>query len=188
MARDAPAACPAQREVIGPLIREERSADFQSIAQVHRRAFGRDDEAVLVERLRADPAFDARLSLVAESNDAVVGHLLLNPARIECNGTTVPVLALAPMGVVPEYQRRGIGSQLVDDAVRRARELGHGAIVVLGHAEFYPRFGFLRADTFGIVAPFPVPSEAFMVLPLVERSLEGVRGTVRYGAAFGCGA
>lgn len=179
------------------LIRPEQPVDLAGIGEIHRRAFGRDEEADLVDRLRAASDVDPALSLVAEHDGALVGHVLFPRIEIRADappspaiersetGLQTPALALAPMAVVPEYQRRGVGTALVQEGLSACRKRGHGVVVVLGHPEYYPRFGFQPASRFEIRAPIAVPDDAFMVLALSPAALEGVRGVVRYPPAFG---
>ena len=165
-------------------IRPERPRDYAAIAKISRAAFGQDHEVRLVARLRRLPTFDARLSLVAVRDDALVGHILFSAISIESPSATVPALALAPMAVLPALQREGIGSQLVGEGLTACRRAGHRIVIVVGHSDYYPRFGFTCAGPLGLRAPFPVPDEAFMVLALVPDGLDGVRGTVRYPPPF----
>jgi putative acetyltransferase len=165
-------------------IRKETPADRAAIFEVNLRAFGQPGEATLVDALRRDGDFIPALSLVAERDGTVVGHILFPPVTIESKTGSVPALALAPMAVLPELQRHGIGSLLVREGLAACRRLGHRIVIIVGHPEYYQRFGFTPARVKGIEAPFPVPDEAFMVLALTEGSLEGVHGTVRYPPAF----
>lgn len=168
-----------------PIIHREEPRDHSDVAELNRRAFGLANEARLVEKVRASSGFDPNLSLVAVEDAEVVGHILFSPIRIEADdGGITPATALAPMAVSPGHQRRGIGSALVRRGLDACREAGHAIVVVLGHAEYYPRFGFERASRYGIRAPFDVPDEAFMVLALTPAALDGVRGVVRYPPAF----
>jgi predicted N-acetyltransferase YhbS len=160
-------------------VRPERPEDFAAIRIVHERAFAPSrEEADLVEALRG--AGDLELGLVGLHEDAVVAHLAFSRAHVADH----PVLALAPMGVLPDHQRRGIGSALVAEGLRRAAETDFPLVVVLGHAEYYPRFGFEPAGPLGITAPFTVPAEAWMAFRLPAYRPEA-RGTVVYAAAFG---
>jgi len=165
-------------------IRKETPADRPAIFEVNLRAFGQPAEAMLVDALRRDGDFIPELSLVAVREGKVAGHILFPPVTIESPTGSVPALALGPMAVLPEFQRRGIGSLLVKEGLAACRRLRHRIVVVVGHPEYYPRFGFTPARARGIEAPFPVPDEAFMVIALDEGSLEAVHGTVRYPHAF----
>ena len=159
-------------------IRDERPGDVAAIRDVNRLAFRQDQEADLVDALRSNGG--SLLSLVAEAGDCVVGHILYSPVSVE----GVVGAGLAPMAVHPEYQRQGIGSALVEAGTARLRERGCPFIVVLGHADFYPRFGFRPASTSGITCEWDVPDEVFMVLVLDAATMRGVRGLARYRTEF----
>ena len=167
------------------LVRPECAADYSAIDEVNRLAFGQEDEARLVRELRNVEGFTSELSLVAVKNNNVVGHLLFSPIRIESPDGSTPAIALAPMSVLPAFQRQGIGSKLVRAGLEACRRLGHKIVVVVGHPDYYPRFGFTPARAKGLKAPFPGPDEAFMALELSPGALEGVSGTVRYPPPFG---
>ena len=113
-----------------------------------------------------------------------MGHILFSPVTIESKGTSFEAIALAPMAVLPAYQRKGIGSQLVRAGFEECRRLGHEIIVVLGHPDYYPRFGFVPAKQKGIDCEFEVPEEAWMILELREGALAGRRGIVRFQPEF----
>ena len=165
---------------IGVVIRDETSDDLDAIRDVNRLAFGQEDEARLVDALR-DGGY-VRVSLVAEEAGRVVGHILFSDLPIETPGGIVPALSLAPMAVIPSHQRRGIGSMLVREGLRACAEAGHRIVVVLGHPEFYPRFGFSAKMAERLRSPYSGP--AFMALELVPGALEGVEGEVRYPPPF----
>src|SRR3989304_5907065 len=155
---------PHQRTVIA--IRPERKQDFDAIAEVVRLAFGRDQEARLVEALRAPSEFVPELSLVAIKDERIVGHILFSPITIQTAAGDLPALALAPVSVHPEFQNQATGSQLIREGLDHCRRLGHAVVVVIGHATYYPRFGFSSARAKGLEAPFPVPDLVFMALAL----------------------
>ncbi len=165
-------------------IRPEQPDDYAAIDEVNRLAFGQEAEGRLVATLREADDFDPALSLVAVRDDRVVGHILFSPIAIETEGGDVPAIALAPMAVLPDYQRRGIGSELVREGLEACRRQGHRVVVVLGHPAFYPRFGFTPAIGNGIRCPFDVPDEAFMAMALTPGGLDGIKGVVRYPPAF----
>jgi putative acetyltransferase len=165
-------------------VRPESPDDCDAIANVNRLAFGGEGEARLVEALRASDGFDPELSLVAVGEGTVVGHVLFSPIVIEAEDRRTPALALAPMAVLPQRQRQGIGSELVRRGLVACRVRGHRLVVVLGHPEYYPRFGFQAARPHGILCPYEAPDEAFMVFALVPGALDGVAGTVKYPPAF----
>ncbi len=164
------------------LLREEAAADIAAIAAVNRAAFGRPDEAALVDALRA--ANRLTLSLVAIADDEVVGHIAFSPVTITGARGTVAALGLAPMAVTPGWQRRGVGVRLITDSLERLRDAGHRAVVVLGHPDYYPGFGFTPASRLGLRWEHPAPDEAFMALELVTGGLAGVDGIVRFCAEF----
>jgi putative acetyltransferase len=163
-------------------IRPETNADHKAIRHVNRLAFGQDDEARLVDALR-DGGY-LRVSLVAERAGQVVGHILFSDLPILTEAGTVPALALAPMAVLPGFQRRGIGSDLVRSGLDECRRRGHQIVVVVGHPHFYPRFGFSPKLAASLDSPFS-SREAFMALELVPGALDGVAGGVQYPPPFG---
>jgi putative acetyltransferase len=162
---------------IGP----ENSDDLDAIRAVHRRAFDRDDEASLVDALRAQGY--SRVSLAADLAGRIVGHILFSDLPIVTSRGTIPSLSLALLAVIPEHQRMGIGSALVREGLRACTEQGHRIVIVLGHPGFYPRFGFSARLAEWLEAPFS--GEAFMALELVPGALVGVAGEVRYPPPFG---
>ena len=146
-------------------MRSERPEDVQAIDRVNRLAFGQPDEAEIVARLRASPAFIPGLSIVADDADEIVGHILLTRVELDPPSDT-RVISLAPMAVVPERQRQGIGSALVRRGLEVAKQLGEEVVVLVGHPEYYPRFGFEPASRFGMTNPFPGTEDAFFALAL----------------------
>jgi putative acetyltransferase len=166
-----------------PFIRRERSGDSAAIRQVHELAFGRPAEADLVDVLRARGK--ATLSLVAVQGDRVVGHILFSPVTIESAERTFRGVGLAPMAVLPERQRQGIGSRLVKAGLVACRNAGYDCVVVLGHPTYYPRFGFVPASRYGITSEYEAPDEAFMVLPWCAGIPEPGGGVARYQPEFG---
>jgi putative acetyltransferase len=165
------------------IIRREVQSDVAAISEVVRLAFGRDAEALLVVRLR-----DAGLvvaSLVAEDKDALVGHVLFSRLPIHTDRGVIDALALAPLAVIPEQQRRGIGSMLVRDGLELLANDGESIVIVVGEPRYYSRFGFSAELTRNLRSPFR--GEAFMALELVPRALAAVAGDVRYPAAFSSG-
>ena len=166
---------------MNPLIRPETRADHEAIRQVNRLAFGQDDEARLVDSLR-DSGY-VRVSLVADQTGEIVGHILFSNLPIVTNAGIVPALALAPMAVLPECQNQGIGSALVRRGLEVCKEQGHRIVVVLGHPQFYPRFGFSSKLASALASPFG-GGESWMALELVPRALADVRGRVDYPPPF----
>jgi putative acetyltransferase len=161
-------------------VRPEQASDLEAIREVNRLAFGQQDEGRLVDALR-DGGY-ARLSLVAEDGGRVIGHLLFSDLPIRTEGGTVGALALAPLAVIPSRQRQGVGTLLVREGLRACAEAGHRVVVVLGHPDYYPRFGFSAELAERLKAPFSGP--AFMALELVPGALAGVAGEVRYPPPF----
>jgi putative acetyltransferase len=164
-------------------IRAELPEDHLAVRQVNERAFGRVSEAGLVDALRASAT--PLLSLVAEQEGEVVGHLLFSPVTVETGRAAGMglLLGLAPVAVLPEWQNQGVGSLLVREGLQACRKLGATAVVVLGHPEFYPRFGFVPASRFGLSCEYPVPDDVFMAQELVPGAL-AEPGLVRYHPAF----
>jgi len=166
------------------VIRAETVDDVAAIRAVNVAAFGRENEARLVEASRRSPDFIRELSLVADEAGHVVGHILFSAIRILSRASAIPALALAPMAVLPGLQNRGIGSRLVRVGLGECRRLGHRIVIVVGHPAYYPRFGFSSARAYRLEAPFPVPDSAFLALELVPGALAEARGPVEYPPAF----
>lgn len=164
------------------LIRDERPADAETVHAVLVAAFGREAEARLAERLRASGKIAC--ALVAEEKGRVLGHMVFSRIAAESGGGEVPVLALAPLGVIPAFQRLGIGSALVSAGLERCRLQRHARVLVVGDPAYYRRFGFVPASRFGLKCPFPVPDEAFMAIELEPAAFAHVSGVVRYGHEF----
>jgi putative acetyltransferase len=164
------------------VIRSENGGDRSSVRSVHEAAFGRPDEADLVERLWSGGA--VLVSLVAEVRRQIVGHILFSRMSIDTARAPIAAVALGPMAVLPEYQGRGIGGQLIRRGLKLLFEQGEHIVLVLGHADYYPRFGFSTKKASSLESPF-LPS-AFMAMELIPGALDGVCGKVRYPAAFGC--
>jgi putative acetyltransferase len=166
-----------------PIIRVERPEDVVGIHRVNELAFARLEEADVVDRLRQ--ARIPFLSLVAEDGGAIVGHVLFTPAIVEREGLRVAGMGLAPLAVVPGRQRQGIGTLLVERGLGLLREDGCPFVIVLGHPEYYPRFGFERASRHGLTCQWKdVPDEAFMVLVFDPNALRDVSGVARYRDEF----
>jgi putative acetyltransferase len=163
------------------LIRPETAAEHEAVRQVHRLAFGREDEACLVDALRTGGF--VRLSLVAVSDGQVAGHILFSELPIVTPERTVTALALAPLAVRPARQRQGIGSALVRRGLELCREQGQGVVVVLGHPPFYPRFGFSAEHAARLESPFS-GRPSFMAAELVPGALADVAGRVEYPPPF----
>lgn len=163
------------------LIRSEKEKDLAAVHDLNILSFDTSLEADLVDALReqAQPV----VSLVAERDGAVIGHILFSPVSL-IGYPAVKIMGLAPMAVLPEYRRHGIGSALVRVGLEQCRQLGCGAVVVLGHPGYYPCFGFSAAVRFGIGCEYSLPEEEFMIMELQPGYLRGISGTVKYHAAF----
>ncbi|MBE9009277.1 N-acetyltransferase [Pseudanabaenaceae cyanobacterium LEGE 13415] len=160
-------------------VRAEKPEDIEAARKVSVAAFGRSSEATSVDRLRNIPS---TLSLVAVVSDQIVGHLFFSPVTID--NSSLFILGLAPIAVLPDYQRQGIGSLLIQQGLKECDRLGCKAVVVLGSPKYYSRFGFITAKTKGLKCEYTVPDEAFMVLELESGALEGCTGLVKYRSEF----
>lgn len=166
-------------------IRQELPADYVAVYQLVKEAFANaeysdGDEQNLVVRLRKSKSFIPQLSLVAVENEKIVGHILFTRAFV--NG--VEVLALAPLSVLPEYQNRGVGQELINQGHIIAKKMGYNYSVVLGHSKYYPKSGYVPASQYGIKAPFEVEDESFMAICLNE-TVGNLNGIMEYDEAFG---
>lgn len=171
------------------IIRQENINDFKKVFSLIEKAFkgtefADNTEHFLVERLRESNAFIPELSLVAEIDGKIVGHILLTKLQIKNKTNEFDSLALAPVSVLPEFQGKGIGGKLIFESHKKAKELGYKSIVLLGHEKYYPRFGYEQADKYEIELPFEVPKANCMVIELVENGLKGVNGMVEYPKEF----
>ena len=163
-------------------IREEKPSDIEKIWEVNTDAFGTKDEANIVNALRSSGC--AYISLVAETEDKVVGYILFTPVELSGNQNNLKIVGLAPMAVSSQYQNKGIGSKLVKAGLERCKSLGYDAVVVLGHPNYYPKFGFIPSVEFGIKSEYEVPDEVFMILELVQGVLKNHKGIIKYHEAF----
>ncbi len=161
-------------------IRAEKPGDVPAVREVNRLAFGRKDEARLVDDLRSGTY--ARISLVASREDKIIGHVMFSALSIETEYGSVEALALAPVAVVPEAQRQGVGSALIREGLQRCGDLGHSIVIVLGEPDYYSRFGFSSTLTRKLRSRYS--GEAFMALELTPRALNDVEGDVRYPPPF----
>lgn len=163
------------------IVRAEEERDREPIRALNTAAFENAAEANLVDALReqARPV----VSLVAEDAGKIVGHIMFSPVVV-AGHAEVRIMGLAPMAVDPRRQRQGVGAALVRAGLERCRDLGFGAVVVLGHASYYPRFGFRPAAPFGVRSAYEAPEEAFMLIELVPGYIHGLSGTVQFHEAF----
>lgn len=163
-------------------IRLEQPDDQPGIYAVEQAAFGRPDEADLVDKVRS--AYPEAFSLVAVESDRIVGHVLFSPMRIEPGKPGLRAAALGPLAVHPDVQCKGIGTALSEAGLEECRCRGYDLAFVLGHPNYYPRFGFRPSKPLGLVCEYPVSEEAFMVVELTAGALEGCQGTVYYVPEF----
>jgi len=163
------------------IVRIECEGDQDGIRAVNVAAFGTSAEAALVDALReqARPV----VSLVAEEASGIVGHIMFSPVSLAGHPDR-RIMGLAPMAIAPAHQRQGIGSALVRAGLERCRYFGFGAVIVLGHPSYYPRFGFQPAARFGISCEYSAPEDAFMLIELVPGHMRGAVGAVRFHPAF----
>jgi len=164
-------------------VRPETAEDIRAIDVVHISAFGGEAEARLVSALRESTTYNRELSQVAELSGRIVGHVLLTRVPLRKEGEEKHVLALGPMSVVPSQSHRGIGSELINASISLAKDKGYGAIVVLGHPEYYKRFGFIPARDLRVSCNLPAPEDALTVMEIVEGNLAG-GGHVEYPEPF----
>jgi len=163
-------------------IRTEQPSDYQATSEVILQAFRQDNEVRLVEEIRKSDRYIPNLSLVAEIDGVVVAHILFSYIDL-VNKVTYKVLGLAPLVVRSPNQKQGIGSALVQEGLARANAMGEAIALVLGHPQFYTRFGFEPSIRYGIESPFPVPEDFFMV-KLLNGYQNAQRGKVVYPPAF----
>jgi putative acetyltransferase len=163
-------------------IRTEKPEDLEAVRNLNIAAFGRENEAKLVDRLRG---IGSTFSFVAVQSDRIVGHLLFSLVAVEgkCS-KNLSILGLAPVAVLPNYQRQGIGTLLIREGLKECERSGVEAVVVLGHPDFYSRFGFIPASRKSLGCEYDVPDEAFMVLELESGALQDCSGTVKYRSEF----
>lgn len=164
-------------------IREEKPGNERQIRVVNQRAFSQNEEADIVDKLRQ--TCPNAISLVALSGDQVVGHILFTPVIIQEKERSITGMGLAPIAVLPEFQRQGTGSKLVKAGLDLVKKAKYPFIIVLGHPTYYPRFGFIRASRYGVASEYEnVPDEAFMILALDQATLKGISGVAKYRPEF----
>jgi len=171
-------------------IRKEEKGDFKTVFELIRSAFENEElsdhkELFFVERLRSSNAFVPELSIFAQTNNQIVGYLLLTKIMIEdTHKNSYTSLALAPVAVLPAFQGKGIGGKLIQAAHDKAKKLGFGSVVLLGHENYYPKFGYKLTKEFEIKLPFEVPEDNCMAIELLKNALQNVSGVVRYPKEF----
>jgi len=164
-------------------IRKEIDSDKEKIWKVNVESFETEAEANLVNALRDSKILF--ISLIAEEDEEIVGHILFTPVELIGDDSGLKLMGLAPMAVLPGFQKKGIGSQLVKTGKEKCSTQGYDAIIVLGHPDYYPKFGFIPSVKYGIKSEYDVPDEAFMVLELKEGSLKDKKGVIKYHSTFG---
>ncbi len=171
-------------------IRQEEKKDYKEVFKLIENAFKGEKftdhkEQFLVERLRKSESFIPELSLVAEIDEQIVGYILLTKIKIIDNNSKVTSsLALAPVGVLKNFQGMGIGAGLIKKAHEVAKKLNYGSIILLGHEKYYPKFGYKMMKNYGIKLPFDVPDKNCMLIELTDNALENVQGMVEYPNEF----
>ncbi len=164
-------------------IREEQPKDYLTIKEINDIAFGQPQESNIINKLRQN--CNTLLSLVAIDNEKIVGHIMFSQVTIELDKVTIYGMGIAPMSVIPEYQRKGIGSKLIKEGINILKNKKCLFIVVLGHPEYYPRFGFEKASSYNIKCQWDgIPEEAFMILVLEKEAVTGGSGTAKYREEF----
>ncbi len=162
------------------ILRAETKEDYGNVAIVNDRAYEQKNESELIGRLRKNRKFIPELSIVAETNGSVRGHIFFFPFYIHSDFKNYETLSLTTMAVDPDFHNKGIGSSLVKYGLEQCRKFDFDSVIVLGHPDFYPRFGFEQAKKWSIRLPFAAPEEAFMALELVTGALSRIWGEVEY--------
>jgi putative acetyltransferase len=164
-------------------VREENPEDHDQIRYVNDLAFKCPDEGRIVDQIRAKQK--EIISLVALIDEKIVGHILFSPVVINCDQKSIKGMGLAPMAVLPEYQKQGIGTTMVKEGLRKLQERKYPFVIVVGHAEYYPRFGFERASKYGLKCQWEsVPDEAFMVMIMNQSVMKDAKGVAKYMKEF----
>jgi len=164
------------------VIRETVDADFNNIFRVEKEAFGYDKEAELVKQLLEDETAKPLLSLLAFYNNRAIGHILFTRAFIEGHKNNPQIYLLAPLAVIPEFQKQGIGGILINEGIKKLKEIKAEMVFVLGHISYYPKYGFIpNAESFGYPPTYPIPAEvadAWMVQPITDKGFSKVKGKI----------
>jgi len=166
------------------IIRQELKEDSEKIKEINDQAFEQEDESRLVNKLREKDQFMPELSLIAEIDKKLVGHILFYPVRIKYAHGEHTTLSLGPMAVIPEYQKKGIGGKLIIEGLKRAKDFGFRSVIVVGHPEYYPKFGFTKASNWDLKVPFEVRDEVFMALEIIKGELQDKPGIIEYPKEF----
>lgn len=170
--------------MIDIVIRKETPDDYLQVARLLEMAFCQKNEAMLVEKLRRNKKYNPMLSLVADYNGYVMGHVLFFPIVIKTEDSETESLALAPLSVSPEFQKMGVGGRLIQHGMKTAQAIGYGSAIVLGHPKYYLRFGFVPAIKWNIKAPFEVPEDDLMAIEFEQGALKNAAGIVEYPDEF----
>lgn len=165
-------------------VRGEKQADYADIFEINRLAFGREDEGILINDIRKTRSYEFGFSLVAVKEDKILGHALFSKGFITHRGRRFKCLVLGPIAVLPEHQRRGIGKALVNEGLERAKEVGFGAVVVVGDPVYYGQFGFKPAVTMKLRTSMKIPDVNFMAKEISRNALRGIIGTVMFPREF----
>jgi putative acetyltransferase len=164
------------------IIQQESPKDLNNIYEINKLSFGEETEAKIVNALRE--ADELVLSLVAQIDNKTIGYIAFSEVKIVSENKTHKAIGLGPMAILPEYQRKGYGSKLIEEGLTILTERGYGIVVVLGHPNFYPKFGFIPSEKYGIRCEYECPPEAFMIKELKHNSLMGIGGIVHYSSMF----
>ncbi|HMQ78567.1 MAG TPA: N-acetyltransferase [Ignavibacteria bacterium] len=165
-------------------VRGEKAADYDAITEINRLAFGRDDEGILINDIRKTRSYEFGFSLVAIKEDVILGHVLFSKGFITHRGRRFKCLVLGPVAVHPEHQRHGIGKALINEGLERAKEVGFGAVIVVGDPVYYAQFGFKPAVTMKLRTSMKIPDENFMAKEISRNALRGIIGTVMFPREF----
>jgi len=165
-------------------VRGEKTADYDTISEINRLAFGREEEANLVNAIRKTKSYESGFSLVAVKEDIILGHVLFSRGFITHRGRRFKCLILGPIAVHPEHQRKGIGKALVNEGLERAKEVGFGAVIVVGDPAYYSAFGFKPAGGMRLRTTLGIPEENFMAKEISRNALRGILGTVMFPREF----
>lgn len=171
------------------VIRQETSKDYSAVFQLVEEAFideihSDHKEQYLVERLRKSHSFVPELSIVAMIDSKIIGYVLLTKAKIKSKKRHHTTLVLAPVAVDKAFQKKGVGARLIGFAHKKASQMGYGSIVIIGHENYYPKFGYQKASEFGVRFPFKVPDENGFVIELRKGELTGIEGELEYPKEF----